>query len=266
MLKSFLVFLLITISIFLQAQDRLFTYSYQSNVLSNKRSELEFYNTFRAGKEDYFLRHDFRAEFEIGLTKRIQSAFYLNVSSKTIAINTEEGKELKTTTKIGFSNEWKLKISDPSIHPMGMGLYFEYGIGNQEYELEGKLILDKYIGDFLIATNLNYEIEFEPEYDQGKFKFEKEQSIDLYFSMAYPLKQGFYITSETLIKNKLETKLIEHNAIFSGLGFSYAKNNYWINFTALPQIISLKNQNINKSLNLSEYEKFKIRLLFSVSL
>jgi hypothetical protein len=75
------LFLLLTIS--LLAQDRLFTYTYQSTLLNNGQRELEVWNTLRAGRQDYYARIDNRTEFEIGLGKNLQTAFYLNLTFKT---------------------------------------------------------------------------------------------------------------------------------------------------------------------------------------
>ena len=75
------LFLLYTIPSF--AQDRLFTYTYQSTVLNKGQRELEVWNTLRTGRQDYYARFDNRTEFEIGLGKNLQTAFYLNLTAKT---------------------------------------------------------------------------------------------------------------------------------------------------------------------------------------
>ena len=71
----------------LSAQDRLFTYTYQSGVLNSGQREIEVWNTFRTGRTDYFARLDNRTEFEIGLGKNLQTAFYLNLTSKTNTVS-----------------------------------------------------------------------------------------------------------------------------------------------------------------------------------
>ncbi len=60
------------------AQDRVFTYTYQSPVLNKGQKEIEVWTTLRGGRNDYFRGIDHRLEFEIGLGKRLQTAFYLN--------------------------------------------------------------------------------------------------------------------------------------------------------------------------------------------
>ena len=111
--KSIFVTLLAISFVSIQAQDRLFTYTYQSGVLNKGQREIEIWNTFRTGKNDYFARLDNRAEYEVGLGKNLQTAFYLNLSSITETNSYFGAKSFNTEHEISFSNEWKYKILDP---------------------------------------------------------------------------------------------------------------------------------------------------------
>lgn len=73
----FLVAVLTAISTI--AQDRVFTYNYQSNILNKGQKELEVWTTFGTGRQDYYhgLKHSL--EFEIGLGTNLQTSFYLNL-------------------------------------------------------------------------------------------------------------------------------------------------------------------------------------------
>jgi len=245
-----------------QAQDRLFTYTYQSTVLNKGQRELESWNTLRTGREDYYARYDNRTEYEVGLGNNLQTAFYLNLTSKTKTISDNSGKSLSTENEIGFSNEWKLKLLDPVVHPIGLALYAEVGISSNEYELEGKIIMDKKIGNLTIAANAVYEQEFAPGYVNNELEWGKEKKIEGYLAFAYPLNPKFHLTLENAYKNVFVESELEHSALFSGLGFSYVHDTFWVNFTAMPQLASFKGET-NNNLNLNEYEKVQIRLLFS---
>jgi hypothetical protein len=256
-----LVFILLT-GLNINAQDRLYTYTYQSSVLNKGQSELEVWNTYRAGREDFYSRLDNRTEFEIGFGKNLQTAFYLNLTTKTSTKELSTVKFLETENEISFSNEWKLKLLDAVAHPIGLALYAEYGIGSNEYELEAKLIIDKKVSDFNIATNFVYEAEFKPGFDNNIAILDKEVKAELYLALAYSFNPKFHLTLESAYKNVFEDKILHHSALYSGPGISFVQDNYWINFTALPQIKSFKGET-NSSLNLNEYEKIQIRLLFS---
>lgn len=258
-----LLFILTFISTaFAYGQDRLFTYTYQSTVLNKGQKELEIWNTLRTGRADYYSRLDNRTEFEVGLGGKLQTAFYLNITSKTSTIDENSVKTLETENEVSFSNEWKLKLMDPVANPFGLAIYGEYGIGSNEYELEGKLILDKKLKNLTIASNAVFELELKPVPASGNTTWEKEKKFDLNLAFAYSISPKFALTIENLYKNVFVDNALEHSALYSGPGFSYSLENFWLNFTALPQITSFKGST-GGSLNLNEFEKVQFRLLFS---
>src|SRR2546422_225548 len=78
------IFILFIVNICSHAQDRLFAYTYQSNVLNKGDFDLEFWNTLATGKAGAYSPYiygqhlDQRLELEAGLGKRWQTAFYFN--------------------------------------------------------------------------------------------------------------------------------------------------------------------------------------------
>jgi hypothetical protein len=261
-MKKILILLALANFIQINAQDRLFTYTYQSTVLNKGQRELEIWNTMRTGRNDFYSRLDNRTEFEIGLGHNLQTAFYLNLTSKTSTLEDASGKYLKTGNEISFSNEWKLKFLDPVANPLGLALYAEYGLGSDEYELEGKLLLDKRINNLTIASNLISELELKPVPLATETSWEKEHKAEMTLALAYSFTPKFALTLENSFRNVIVNGDIEHSALYSGPGLSLARENFWMNFTVLPQIKSFKGHT-NSSLNLNEYEKVQFRLLFS---
>jgi len=246
----------------LHAQDRLFTYTYQSTVLAQGQREVESWNTLRLGREDYYSRFDNRTEYEIGLGNNLQTAFYLNLTSSTRTAEENNSKSLVTNREIGFSNEWKLKLLDPVAHVVGLALYGEIGISGNETELEGKVIFDKKIGNLVIALNGVYEHELSPEYTDNKLVWQKENKAEAYLAFAYAITPQLHLTNENAFKNIISNGKSVHSALFSGFGISYVSNNFWINCTAMPQLVSFKGHT-DHNLNLEEYEKAQFRILFS---
>lgn len=250
------------LSMLSEAQDRIFTYAYQSNVLNKGQRELEVWNTLRQGRQDFYSRLDNRTEFEVGLGGNLQTSFYLNLTTKTKTVAEGGVKSTDTEHEIGFSNEWKLKLSDPVANPIGLALYGEYGISSSEYELEGKIIVDKKIKNWTIVGNASFEAEYAPSYVNNKLDWEKEGKIDYHLALGYDLGHGFHLTQENIVKNVYADKKLEHSALYSGVGFAYLHDNFWVNCTALPQIKSFKGETDSR-LNLNEFEKVQFRLLFS---
>jgi hypothetical protein len=243
-------------------QDRLFTYTYQSNVLSKGQKELEIWNTLRSGRNDYYSRFDNRSEFEIGLGSRLQTAFYLNLTSITSSTDINTIKSLETEHEISFSNEWKFKLMDPVADPLGLALYFEYGIGSSEYDIEGKLIIDKRFSNLTIAANTVFEVEYAPFIVADQTDWEKENKADFDLAFAWSVSPKFALTLENTFKNVIKEGELEHSALYTGPGFSWVQTNFWVNFTILPQVVSFKGET-GSSLNLNEFEKVQFRLIFS---
>src|SRR5262245_22445372 len=85
-----------------QANDRHFTYTYESAVLPPDARELEVWTTWRTGRDRYYSAFDHRLEFEIGLTERLLTAFYLNFGGVTL--ETEFGSRESTFDYQGVSS------------------------------------------------------------------------------------------------------------------------------------------------------------------
>jgi hypothetical protein len=249
------------------AQDRLFTYTYQSLVLNKGQKEIEVWSTFRGGREDYFRGIDQRLEFEVGLGKRLQTAFYLNYGYAKGIETTNEIQSANTHNTYSFSNEWKFKLTDPVANALGSALYFEYGIGPDETELEGKVILDKQVGRTLHAFNLVGEYEFEKEFESENgglaAETEREAYFELNYAFSFHIKEGLALGLEARNQNQFSTSSeLESSVLSLGPCLSYYTNGFWLNFTIMPQIANLK----GGGQELTEHEKLQVRLAFSFAL
>jgi hypothetical protein len=241
------------------ANERHFTYTYESAVLPAGGKELEVWSTARIGREDYFVRFDERLEFEVGLTDALQTAFYLNWTAVTadVAPDTRES----VTEFTGVSSEWKLKLMDPVADAVGLGLYGELAGGTDEAEIEGKLIIDKQVGDLLVAGNLVLANEWELEPEET----ETEQEVELVLAGAYFLRPGLSAGLELRNHNEIVEGEWEHSALFLGPVVGYATDDWWATITLLPQLPALKKEG-DGSRVLDEHEKLEARLLFSFHL
>ena len=253
----FLAALLAVISV--QAQDRVFTYTYQSNVLNKGQKELEVWTTLGTGRQDYYRGLNHRLEFEIGLGSKLQTAFYLNYGYS--ASQNSNGTSLDYNNSYSFANEWKLKLSDPVANKLGSALYFEYVLAPAETELEGKLILDKQMGKFIHAFNLVGELEFEKEFEAEENKFENEAEVKLEwnYGLSYRLQDKWFAGLEVMNSNVLEEGELEKSILSAGPGVAYVGQGFWINFTLMPQLTNLK----GGGRSLSENDGLQARLLFS---
>lgn len=262
--QVFAILSLIITGTALNAQDRIFTYTYQSGVLDSRQREIEIWNTFRTGKKEFSNRLDTRAEFETGLGSNVQTSFYINYTSISSQKETNGVRFLESESEFSFSNEWKYKISDPVANPIGFALYGEYAIGTSEHEIETKFILDKKLKNLTLAFNLTGEIEYEKEIEDNIPEWKVTKKSDATFSAGYELSPHFHLTFESECRNRFTDKL-KSSVLFAGPGFSYFTDKFWANFTVMPQIKAFKGATQN-GLDLENYDKFELRLIFSYAL
>ena len=238
------------------ANERHFTYTYESAVLPTGAREIEVWTTPRIGKEDYFVRFDERMEFEVGLTDQLMTAFYLNWSAVTA--DDPMGVRTSETEFGGVSSEWKWKLMDPVADAVGLALYGELLGATDEFEAEGKLIIDKQVGDLLLAGNLVLANEWEMEADET----ETEQEVELDLAATWFLRPGLSAGLELRNHNEVVEGEWEHSALFLGPVIAYATDGWWAAVTILPQLPALKKEGDGARV-LDEHEKLEARILFS---
>lgn len=230
----FMVAIVTLFSAHASANERHFTYTYESATLPSGAKELEVWATNRVGRERRYNRFDNRLEFEVGLTDRLQTAFYLN--TKAIVQDVEGETETKYEFS-GVSSEWKGKLSDSVADALGSALYGEISYGPEELEIEAKVILDKRFGDVLIAANLVGELEIEDI--GGANAPELVLQIDLaalyFFSRQVGL--GLEIRDDNIFHDARE---FEHSTFFVGPVVAWAGEPAWMSLTFLAQVGAVK--------------------------
>ena len=245
------------------AQDRVFNYTYQSGVLNKGQKEIEIWSTLASGRADFYRSINHRMEYEVGLGGKLQTSFYLNYGYGKSVVEENGIQILKNDTKYSFSNEWKLKLSDPVANRIGSALYFEYTLAPDETELEGKIILDKQIGNFTHAFNIvgEYELgkKFTPEGTTLTAENEQELTIELNYGLSYRIKNNLSVGLEAMNQNQIAESKWENSVLTLGPCISYSTSGFWVNLTVMPQIANLK----GGGLELDEHEKLQTRLIFS---
>jgi hypothetical protein len=262
-MKKILFIAAVMAALGVQAQDRVFSYTYQSNVLNKGQKEIEVWTTLGAGRQDYYRGLNHSLEFEIGLGGKLQTAFYLNYGyNKGIA--SENGTDfLFTNNSYSFANEWKLKFSDPVADKLGSAVYFEYALAPGETELEGKLILDKQTGKFIHALNLVGEIEFEKEFgaygNKLEAETEKEFKMEWNYGFSYKINERWFAGIEVMNENVFAEGKLEKSLLTAGPVIAYSGQGFWMNFTLMPQLTDLK----AGRRNIIDEDGLQARLIFS---
>jgi len=246
-----------------QAQDRVFTYTYQSNILNKGQKELEVWTTLGTGRQNYYRGLNHSLEFEVGLGGKLQTAFYLNYGYNKGISQTNGFDVLTTNNMFSFANEWKLKLSDPVANKLGSAVYFEYALAPGETELEGKLILDKQTGRFIHAFNLVGELGIEKEFEQEGTKInaetEKKIKLEWNYGLSYKINEKWFAGLEIMNENAFKEGAIENSILTAGPVISYSGQGFWMNFTLMPQLTNLK----GGGRSLIDEDGLQARLIFS---
>ena len=263
-MKKILILLVFVNFSNLYAQDRLFTYTYQSTVLNKFQKEIEIWTTLHNGRTNFYRGLAHRMEFEVGLGGNLQTSFYLNYNYSKGIVENNGIQSTENNNNYSFSNEWKYKLSDPVANVFGSALYFEYTLSPSETELEAKLIFDKQIGRTLQALNIVGEYAFEKEFINVGNKINvgtnKEKTVELNYAFSYKVKDGLSLGFEIFNQNQFSnTNKWENSVLSAGPTVSFNMNGYWLNLTFMPQITDLK----GSGLELNNHEKLQSRLIFS---
>jgi len=152
-----------------RADSRRFAWTYESGTMPRGVAEYEQWLTWRTDRDSdaKYDRLELRQEIEYGLTDRVQVALYLADWRYT---RTTAGSD---TELRGTAVEVIWNLSDPVRTPLGVALYGEVKLDSRRFALEGKLLLEKQIGNWILAYNAVVESEWEGEdwaEDNGEFQ------------------------------------------------------------------------------------------------
>ncbi len=217
------------------ADERHFTYAYESDVLQQGTWEFEQWITNSSGRKDGdFTRWDMRSEFEYGLGENLSTSLYLNWRSERTSF---EGEEDSSDTDFkGVSSEWMYQILNPNLDLVGLALYAEYTTDGLDHELEGKIILSKNFEDWVLALNGVYEAEWERE-DR---RTEEEAMLQFVGGVSYQLTPefsfGLEARNQSAFPGGLDLNGQEFQIWSVGPAVHYGTPKWWATLTLLPQV------------------------------
>jgi len=243
------------------ASQRHFGYTYETGTLPAGAFELEPWFTFSTGREHLYNGFDQRLELEYGVTDDVMTAIYLNTSAATF--KDDNGALIKVVDQPGMSWEWKFKLADPVADAVGVGLYVELGVKPDEAELEVKLLLDKQLGDLLLALNLVAEPEIEVEADESEPELKLEFDLAAAWLVSAHLSLGVEVHGVLVLP---EVESVTDGALYAGVTMGYRSQRWWLTVSVLPQIVALAGATGDSSLNLTEFERVESRLIVGFDL
>ena len=246
-----------------QADERFFTYVYESEVLPKGGWEFEQWLTYRkgfAGGDRRMSQHiwDFREEIEYGMTERLSTALYLNFRDKQTVARQPGLPDSNEFSFKGVSTELKYQLTSPNTDPVGLALYVEPTYNGNEVELEYKLIASKNIGDrWVVAANVSFEQEWEKE--RGATK--KESVLEFTAGVAHRFSPKWSAGLETRYHSVYEGVGLNNHlgtGWFAGPNVHYGGSRWWATLAVLPQLGGTPG---DRRLNTTEHQLFETRLL-----
>ncbi|MCZ6542359.1 MAG: hypothetical protein O6768_01700 [Planctomycetota bacterium] len=227
------------------AGERKFTYVYEATTMAAGEFEYEQWVTWKTDKDtdSSFDRIDFRHEIEFGVTDHLQVALYFAdwryQDGRSVS---DDGAEYR-----GTAVELIYNLSDPWEDFLGSALYGEIKLGDELFELEGKLILQKNVNLWTAAYNATIEAEWEGAHytdDNGKF----QQTLGI----SYQLRPQLLVGAELLHEIKFpDWSTRDEDVLYLGPNLSYRHQNWWVTVTPLLQVTDVASE-----------PEFQLRLIF----
>ncbi|MEO6695312.1 MAG: DUF6662 family protein [Ignavibacteria bacterium] len=251
----------------LLADDRRFTYTYESSTLAKNVKDFEIWSTYRGGREYFYSRFDHRLEFEMGITNKLQTAFYLNFQNATFA-NAFTGDYETEFDWEGISTEFKYQVLNKYRDGIGFTPYLEFGLNTREVKIETKLIFDKQLSkSTTLAFNAGAEYEWGFNADPQRTSKTFELEFDL--GLAYDITNNFSLGIEARSHSDFPNgKGLIHSALFIGPNISYRSDSWFFALTYLPQLPAIERSKDlpNNSSVLDDHEKNNARLILGFTL
>jgi hypothetical protein len=255
-----------------QADERRFTYTYEPEVLPKGGLEFEQWITLRTQrtsdaevKQGNYNLWEFRQELEYGVTDNYSISLYLNTANESFRDFSQSPPV--DTSKFefqGISIENRYMVLNPADHKVGLTLYLEPRFSGDEAEVEEKIILGQWAGEWKWAFNLVHATEWQNNLSSVEGELEAD------FGISRNLGKNWSLGLELRDHNELPNySQWENTAVFLGPVVSYRQEKWWAALSVMPQIYGANfqgNPDGNSWLELEGHERLNVRLLIGISL
>lgn len=218
----------------LEAGERRFTYVYEATTAPEGEIEIENWVTWKTTPEDGKRgdEFDFRHEIEFGVTDRLQLGIY--VADWKVLDSVASGEDGTQAIYQDSAIEAIYNLTNPVTDSIGSAIYGEVKLGDQTFELEGKVILQKNFGPIEVAYNATIEAEWEGD-RFGNFD-ERTGTFEQTLGASYQFTPNFFLGAEFL--HEIEFADWEEQGdsiVYLGPNASFRYNRFYLTSTALVQ-------------------------------
>ena len=210
------------------AGSRHFGYSYETTTMTQGALELETGVTRQSGVGSN-ASFDIRHELEYGYSDRLQLAFYFADWSYEKPTGQSGRARFEDVAAEAIYN-----LTDPNTAAFGSALYGEITGGGDFFVLEGKLLLQKNLGQWIFVYNVGGEIVWQ-EHDQADVA-ELMQSA----GVSYQINPRWSVGAELLHEIAVpELRSIGDSGVYVGPNVAWRNKRVALTVSGLWQLTSL---------------------------
>ncbi len=210
------------------ATARRFAWSYEAGTSPGGSLETEHWITWHTDRDDdpSYDRVEFRHELEWGVTDRFQLGFYFSDWRTTW----RGGRHL--TEVRSSSIEAIYNLTDPATSTLGSAVYGEVKLGQEKLALEGKILLERDAGPWVVVYNAIVEAEWEGERwseDEG----ELAQTLGVSLQLSPALLLGAELRHAVELP---DWEGSERGTLSAGPSLSWRRGRWWVTSSPLWQL------------------------------
>jgi hypothetical protein len=278
-----------------RADEPLFGFTYTTDLLPKGKFEIEQWSTTRWEKYptgNFWLQEN-RAEFEYGVSDKLQLALYANYNSTAAYHNGPYGAttppesfsyynpgpddHFSGSRFVGVSGEAIYRLLSPYTHHVGVAIYEEPTIGAGFFESETKLILQKnFLDDRLVlAGNLTYAPEWrrlQSDSNPTKISIQEETDANVDLGITYRFIRNWSAGVEILNEREFNSYNFTHESnsgYYLGPSVHYGGKHFFITALFLEQmpwasthVDTVPGAIYGGRIIDNDFEKYRVRLKF----
>lgn len=268
MLKALLALALASSAVFCSsaasATVRSFSYTQESLVLTPTDSELAVWSTFRAGQNRYYSALDGRLALSHGLGSDLELGLFWNFVSESHDVVTDSlTQELERRSSSEFASasaELKYRLSDRAADLLGSALSAGATLGPRRSSLAARLIVDRSLGNWLLAANALFDLELLPQRGEAGSELETAGVLEPSLAAAYQLPRGASVGLELRAPLRLSGES-RSSTVFGGPVLRWADRRMWASLGVEPQLLALSGESAGSRLDLNQHQRLEVRLL-----
>jgi hypothetical protein len=208
---------------------RHFTFLYEATPSTPGSVEFENSVTFRTGQDgNRFSEVDFRHELEFGVTNHLELSLYVADWNYHSGFPEQSSGYSYSATAV----EAIYNLTSPVVDPIGISVYQEIRGGDQLFESESKVILQKDFGPWIAVYNATLEATWEGGGLRER-EGELSQSLGLSYEFVPSLSAGIEMVHEIVLPNWATSDAA--NNFFVGPNVSIRHGPWFATITALAQ-------------------------------